>query len=93
MFVKLEHSGLVCYVKGVFARIFGLSDNDIAIETSFAALAGMRNIIKDYNICHGLKFSTNPNPSMREAHSGPDSTNHQRLPSDIIGRAWSFELV
>ena len=30
---------------------------------------------------------------MREAHSGPDSTNHQRLPSDIIRRAWSFALV
>ena len=30
---------------------------------------------------------------MREAHSGPDSTNHWRSPSDIIGRAWSFALV
>ena len=30
---------------------------------------------------------------MRYAHSGPDSTNHQRSPSDFIGRAWSFALV
>ena len=30
---------------------------------------------------------------MREAHSGADSTNHRRSPSDIIGRARQYALI
>ena len=47
----------------MFAGIYGFSDDDIAIAPSYSALESMMYIIEDFNLEHGLKFSTDTNPS------------------------------
>ena len=47
---------------GVFTGIAGYSDDDIMLATSISALQGMLEIVEDYAIQHGLKFTTDPDP-------------------------------
>ena len=61
LFVELEECGLGCQVNGVYASIFGFSDDDIAITPTFSMLEGMMTIIQKFAYFHGLKFSIDPN--------------------------------
>ena len=43
-------------------RIYGFSDDDIAVAPTYSSLVGMMSIIEDFCNEHGLTFSTNKNP-------------------------------
>ena len=47
LFNNLEDNGQGCYINGMFAGIFGFSDDDIAIAPTFSALESMMKVIED----------------------------------------------
>ena len=61
-FKILEISGYGCFIKDVYAGVFGYSDDDILLAPSLSALKSMISIAESYFIDHGLSFSTDPNP-------------------------------
>ena len=84
LFVRLENSGFGCSIGGVYARIFGFSDDDIAIAPTFTALEGMMKIIENFCKEHGLPFSTNPNPQKSKTKCIALLDNKRDLPDIIL---------
>ena len=58
---KLEQSGFGCTIDGVYASIFGFSNDDIALAPIFSTLEGMMKVIEKLCKDHGLQFFTDPN--------------------------------
>ena len=63
LFSLLERSGLGCRINGTYAGVFGFSDDDFFLAPTVSALQGMLKIAETFCTSHGLKFSTDPNPS------------------------------
>ena len=62
LFEQLKLSGYGCKINGVYAGIFGYSDDDILLSPSISGLQGMLQIAESFALNHGLKFSTDPDP-------------------------------
>ena len=62
LFEQLKNSGYGCTIQGVYAGIFGYSDDDLLLAPSISALQGMLQIAESFANTHGLKFSTDPDP-------------------------------
>ena len=58
----LKKSDHGCTINGVYASAFGYYDNNILLAPSITSLEIMLGIAKDFNISHGLKFLTEPDP-------------------------------
>ena len=63
LFKHLRKSRFGCWINGDFFGILGYSDDNLLLAPSIHALQEMVNICEKYAISHGLKFSTDPNPS------------------------------
>ena len=62
LFDILEKSGFGCTVNGVYAGIFGYSNDDLLLAPSVSGLQKMIEISSAYCNSHGLRFSTDPDP-------------------------------
>ena len=62
LFKNLENSGFGCTVNGVYAGIFGYSDDDLLLSPTLSGLQSMITITEEYCNSHGLKFSTDKDP-------------------------------
>ena len=60
MFDIIKKSGFGCKINGVYAGIYGYSDDDILLAPTLTGLHGMIIIAENYCNGHGLKFSTDP---------------------------------
>ena len=63
LFNLLEKSGYGCRINGIYAGVFGYSDDDFFLSPTTSGLQGMLNIAEKFCNEHGLKFSTDPNPA------------------------------
>ena len=63
LFEILKNSGFGCHISGVFAGIFGYSDDDLLLSPTVSGLQQMITITESYSNSHGLKFSTDQDPS------------------------------
>ena len=63
LFVTLENSGFGCTIDGVYAGIYGYSDDDLLLSPTLSGLQTMITITEEYCQSHGLRFSTDPDPS------------------------------
>ena len=61
-FKILENSAYGCFIKDVYAGVFGYSDDDILLAPSISALQSMASIAETYFTEHGLSFSTDLDP-------------------------------
>jgi hypothetical protein len=59
-FEILKNSGYGCYINGVYAGVYGYSDDDLLLAPSHSALAAMIKLAEAYFSTHGLQFSTDP---------------------------------
>jgi hypothetical protein len=62
LFEILESSGFGCTINGIYAGIFGYSDDDLVLSPTISGLQCMITITEEYCTSHGLKFSTDPDP-------------------------------
>ena len=60
--MTLENSGFGCSINGVYAGIYGYSDDDLLLSPTLTGLQTMIRITEDYSQSHGLRFSTDPDP-------------------------------
>ena len=58
----LKHSGYGCFIDGIYAGVYGYSDDDILLAPTHSALSEMIKLSELYFSSHGLQFSTNPDP-------------------------------
>ena len=63
LFNHLEKSGYGCRINGIYAGVFGYSDDDFFLSPTTSGLQGMLNIAEKFCNEHGLKFSTDPIPA------------------------------
>ena len=62
LFEILENSGFGCTIDGVYAGIYGYSDDDLLLSPTLSGLQAMITITENYCLSHGLRFSTDPDP-------------------------------
>ena len=60
---SLRNSGFGCWINGLYGGIFGYSDDNLLIAPSVFSLQKMLNVCEKFAYDHGLKFSTDPNPT------------------------------
>ena len=81
----LSDSGYGCMIQGDYAGVFGLSDDDFLLSPSISGLDGMIKIAEDFSISHGLKFSTDPNPTKSKTKYIAWLKKPRPLPSLYLG--------
>ena len=82
---ELRHSGVGCYVGGLFAGAGSYCDDLVLLAPTRSALQTMMTICENYAMRHNLTFSTHPNPLKSKTkcllfqHS-----NGEELPAPIV---------
>ena len=81
LFKSLRKSRLGCWIAGDFFGILGYSDDNLLLAPSLHALQQMVSICEVYALSHGLKFSTDPNPSKCKTKCMAFLQKRRELPS------------
>ena len=95
-FNVLENSGYGCFVNGIYAGVFGYSDDDLLLAPTHSALAAMIKIAEIYFSKHGLRFSTDPDPKKSKTKCIAWMQNRRPLSQHILcGRQlpWVDKIV
>ena len=81
LFNLLEKSGFGCRINGIYAGVFGYSDDDFFLSPTTSGLQGMLNIAEKFCNEHGLKFSTDPIPAKSKTKCISWLKRHRQLPA------------
>ena len=62
LFIRLQDSGLGCYIQNQFSGAFGYADDIVILSPTKSGLQEMVNICDEYCHEHGIKISCNEDP-------------------------------